>query len=87
MCKIKLEMDKFSPGYFEQKMVPIINDRLITFGYYGYGSWESGQLNSEKFEEIKKNLKLFVSKNKWSEKIMINIFPNKFWVYIKIKIK
>jgi len=87
MCKIKTEMDKFSPGYFEQKMVPQINERTMTFGFYGVGKWDNGQLDSGEFENVKSNLKMFLSKYKWSEKIMISIQPSKFWVYIQIKLK
>jgi len=56
MSKIKLEMEKFNPGYFEQKIAP-------------------------------PNLKSFLIKYKWSEKIQLNIVPSKFWVYIQIKLK
>jgi len=87
MCKIKVEMDKFSPGYFEQKMVPQISERTMTFGYYGVGKWDNGQLDAGEFENVKSNLKMFLAKYKWSEKIMISVQPNKFWVYIQIKLK
>jgi len=87
MGKIKLEMDKFTPGYFEQKMVPTVNDRVITFGYYGVGKWDNGHLDEGELMNIKGNLKNFLSKYKWSEKIQISVVPSKFWVYINIKLK
>jgi len=87
MSKIKIEMDKFNPGYFEQKMVPQINERTMTFGFYGVGKWDNGQLDAGEFENVKSNLKMFLSKYKWSEKIMISVQPSKFWVYIQIKLK
>ena len=87
MSKIKVEMDKFSPGYFEQKMVPQILERTMTFGYYGVGKWDNGQLDAGEFENVKNNLKAFLMKYKWSEKIMISVQPSKFWVYIQIKLK
>ena len=87
MSKIKVEMDKFSPGYFEQKMVPQINERTMTFGFYGVGKWDNGQLDAGEFENVKNNLKTFLMKYKWSEKIMISVQPSKFWVYIQIKLK
>ena len=80
-------MDKFNPGYFEQKMVPQINDRLMTFGYYGVGKWDNGQLDLGELENVKGNLKTFLMKYRWSEKILISIQPNKFWIYIQIKLK
>ena len=87
MSKIKVEMDKFNPGYFEQKMVPQILERTMTFGYYGVGKWDNGQLDAGEFENVKNNLKAFLMKYKWSEKIMISVQPSKFWVYIQIKLK
>lgn len=87
MGKIKLEMDKFNPGYFEQKMIPTINDRIMTFGYYGVGKWDNGQLSENDLMSVKDNLKLFLSKYKWSEKIQISLVPSKFWIYVNIKLK
>lgn len=87
MSKIKVEMDKFSPGYFEQKMVPQILERTMTFGFYGVGKWDNGQLDAGEFENVKSNLKTFLMKYKWSEKIMISVQPSKFWIYIQIKLK
>jgi hypothetical protein len=87
MSKIKMEMDKFNPGYFEQKMVPQINERTMTFGYYGVGKWDNGQLDIGELENVKTNLKTFLMKYKWSEKILISVSPSKFWIYIQIKLK
>jgi hypothetical protein len=87
MSKIKLEMDKFNPGYFEQKMVPQISEKVMTFGYYGCGKWDNGQLDTGELENIKSNLRTFLMKFRWSEKIMISVNANKFWVYIQIKLK
>ena len=87
MGKIKMGMESFQPGYYEQKSVPILNDRIITFGYYGVGKWDNGVLDEGEFMNIKNNLKIFLSKFRWSELIQISIVPNKFWVYINIKLK
>ena len=87
MSKIKLEMDKFNPGYFEQKMVPQITDRMMTFGFYGVGKWDNGQLDAGELENVKSNLKTFLMKYRWSEKILISVSPSKFWIYIQIKLK
>lgn len=85
--KIKNEMNKFNPGHVEQKSTPFIDDRTIIFGYYGVGGWVNGKIDESDFINIKSNLKSFLSKYKWSEKIQISITPNKFWIYIKIKLK
>jgi len=87
MGKIKVEMNKFNPGYFEQKMTPKVNERIISFGLYGFGKWENGKLDINEFEIFKGKLKEFLSKYKWSEKIQISINPSNFWTYIQIKLK
>jgi len=87
MCKIKTEMDKFNPGFFDQKMAPIVTDKIIQFGYFGHGNWNQGVLADSDLESFKNNLKTFLSKYKWSEKIQLNVSPNKFWIYVNIKLK
>lgn len=87
MGKIKVEMDKFQPGYFEQKSTPQVSDKVISFGYYGVGKWDNGKIDEGELMNIKNNLRTFLSKYKWSEKVMININPDKFWVFINIKLK
>ena len=87
MGKIKVEMDNFQPGYFEQKSTPQVSDKVISFGYYGVGKWDNGVLDEGELMNIKNNLRTFLSKYKWSEKVMINVNPDRFWVYINIKLK
>jgi len=87
MNKIKIEMNDFQPGYFKQKKTPEINDRVIKFGYYGVGKWDNGRLDDGELMNIKSNIKSFLSKYKWSEKIQISVVPDEFWVYINIKLK
>ncbi len=85
--KIKSEMDKFKPEYFDQKMIPIIQDRIITFGYHGWGNWNMGKLNESDMIKFKDNVKEFLSKYKWSDNVLMSTSSNQFWIYIKIKIK
>jgi len=87
MGKIKSEMDKFQPGYFEQKSPAQVCDRVITFGYFGVGKWDNGKIDEGELMNIKNNLRTFLSKYRWSEKVMINVNPDRFWVYINIKLK
>ena len=87
MGKIKSEMDKFQPGYFEQKSPAVVCDRVITFGYFGVGKWDNGVLDEGELMNIKNNLRTFLSKYKWSEKVMTNVNPDRFWVYVNIKLK
>ena len=71
-----------------KKSIPFLgDDRTITFGYYGIGKWSHGTIEDGQIEEIKEKLKVFLSKNKWSDKVMIAIKADSFWVYVKIKLK
>jgi hypothetical protein len=85
--KIKSEMGKFKPDYFEQKMTPHVQDKMIVFGYYGYGNWNMGKLNDTDLIKIKESVKEYLSNYRWSSNVLVNITPSKFWTYIKIKIK
>ncbi len=85
--KIKSEMEKFKPDYFDQKMIPTVQDKMMTFGYYGYGNWNMGKLNDADLMKFKEFVKDFLLKYKWSDKVLMSVYPNKFWTYIKIKLK
>ncbi len=87
MGKLKIEMDKFTPGYFDQKMIPQLSEKTLTFGYYGFGKWDNGKLEDADFENTKTNIKKFLSNYKWSDKILLSVKASKFWVYIQIKLK
>ena len=77
----------FNPGYHEKKLSPMLKDRIISFGYFGVGRWDNGKIDEGELMNIKNNLRTFLSKYKWSEKVMINVNPDRFWVYINIKLK
>jgi hypothetical protein len=85
--KIKNEMKNFSPGISEKKLTPDINGDIITFAYYGIGKWENGKMNVDELNAIKNNLKVFLSKYKWSNNLQISTTSNQFWIYLNIKIK
>lgn len=87
LCKIKTEMIKFNPGYHETKTNPIVEDRIIRFSYFGYGKWNQGVLDESDLIQLKNNIKSYLSKYKWSNDIQVNVYPNKFWVNINIKLK
>jgi hypothetical protein len=85
--KIKIEMSKWNPGYSEKKSIPQITNDVMTFGYYGVGKWDNGKLDVGEFENIKNNFKIWLSKFKWSEKILVSVTNNSFWVYFNFKLK
>lgn len=85
--KIKTEMSKWNPGYAEKKSAPQISNDVITFGYYGVGKWSNGKLDESDFETIKNNFKTWLSKFKWSERILVSVTSSSFWVYFNFKLK
>lgn len=85
--KIKEDMNSFKPSYYEKKAYPFLIDDVITFGYYGFGEWQNGKLNSDILEELKETFNKWVISQKWGKKVLININAKSFWVYINIKIK
>ena len=87
LSQIKSEMLKFNPGYFQQTMTPQLVDKTLTFGYLGLGKWDNGQLDPGEIENIKQNLKSYLLKYKWSEKVLVAAKPQNLWVLIQIKLK
>jgi hypothetical protein len=85
--KIKTSMSNWNPGYAEKKSAPQITGDVISFGYYGVGKWDNGKLDEGEFENIKNNFKTWLSKFKWSEKILVSVTNNSFWVYFNFKLK
>lgn len=86
--KIKSDMETFVPGYHERKESIIINDKIITFGYYGLGKWENGKADEKEFTKMKNNFINWVLTKKWSDKVLISVpVPKSFTTYIHIKLK
>lgn len=84
---IKHDMSSFDIGFHEKKMIPFINDKIISFGYYGCGKWDNGKLDEDELLNIKNNLKTFILSKKWKDKVAYKINANSFWLYIYIKLK
>ena len=87
LSQIKLEMSKFNPGYFQQTMTPQLVEKTLTFGYLGLGKWDNGQLDPGEIENVKQNLKNYLLKYKWSEKVLVAAKPQNLWILIQIKLK
>lgn len=85
--KIKTDMLAFNPGYSEKKAFPTINDRVISFGWYGVGKWDNGKLDEGELMNIKNNFNSWVISKKWGTKILVSVNPQSFWLWIHIKLK
>lgn len=84
---IKNDVSSFKPGYYEKKSYPVINDRVISFGWYGFGNWSNGQLNMNDLINVKRDFNKWVISKKWGTKVLISVTPRSFWLWIKIKLK
>lgn len=84
---IKNDIEQFIPGYFESKSTPTIQKKIISFGWYGVGKWDNGKLDEGELQNIKNNFVTWLMTKKWSDKVLISIKANSFWVYIHIKLK
>lgn len=85
--QIKRDMLTFSPGYFEKKLSPMLRDRVITFGYYGIGRWDNGKLDEGEYQNLKSNFTNWLLTKKWSNKVLLSVKPESFWLYFHIKLK
>jgi hypothetical protein len=85
--KIKTDMISFNPGYYESKSYPTLSDRVISFGYYGFGNWNMGKLNDADLQTTKATFSNFVLSKKWGDKVLVSINPQSFWLWINIKLK
>lgn len=85
--RIKTDMKGFNPGYHEKRLSPILKDKVISFGYYGIGRWDNGVLDEGEFMNVKNNFTTWILSKKWGGKVLINVKPQSFWVYINIKLK
>ena len=85
--RIKNDMLTFNPGYHEKRLAPMLKDRIISFGYFGLGKWDNGRLDEGELMNIKNNFTTWLLNKKWSDKILISIKPESFWINIHIKLK
>ena len=87
LMKIKGEISNFSPGYYIEKSNPYIENNTLVQGYKGTGKWVSGTITTNSFNEVRSTFKEWVVGQSWSKDIVFNIKPDKFWIWVKIKIK
>lgn len=85
--KIKQDMSDYRPGYFESKSPVYINDKIISFGYYGFGNWNNGKLSDEDLLKVKTEFSNWVISKKWGTKVLVSINPKSFWLNIHLKLK
>lgn len=87
LARIKATLSQFDPGYHNSILSPHLSNGVLTFGYQGIGRWENGKINEQDFSNFKSNLKKWILKHTWSDKILVSINYNSFWIYVNIKNK
>lgn len=87
LMRIKVDISNFSPGYYNEKTNPYIEDNTLIQGYQGTGKWSNGTITTNSFNEIKSAFKEWVLTQKWTKDIVFNIKPDKFWIWVKIRMK
>ena len=87
MGKIKTDMSTYEPGYHSKKAFPTVVDKVMTFGYYGVGTWNNGKLDPNEYLALKNNFSNWVYGKKWGSKVLISVQPESFWLMIYIKLK
>jgi hypothetical protein len=85
-CKINNSISEYNLKS-EKFSGPSIIDDVITYGYYGIGKWDSSNLDQTEYDNLKSNFKAWLSRYKWSDKVLLNVSYNSYWVYFNIKIK
>jgi hypothetical protein len=65
----------------EQFSGPTIKGDIITYGYYGVGKWDISKLDETEHNSLKSKFKDWLSKYKWSDKILVNVTYKSYWIY------
>jgi hypothetical protein len=84
--KITEEIKKFNITC-QKKSGLILNGDVISFGYYGVGKWDNDKLDDGEYQNLKTNFKNWLMNYKWSDKILVNLSYNSYWIYFNIKVK
>jgi hypothetical protein len=87
MMNIKKDISEFSPGYFNKKSNPYIENNILFQGYQGTGNWEKGTITSESLKEINETFKKWARSKKWFKDVQYKLTAQKFWLKFKIKLK
>lgn len=85
LCTITREMQNYKLS--SKVNGPILKDGVLSFGYYGVGKWDNDTLDSGEYYNIRNNFKNWLLKFKWSDKILVSITHNEYWIYLNFKIK
>ncbi len=84
---IKRELYSYKPSNYQERSAIQITKGVMSFGLYGIGKWDGVQIDKGEYDNLKQNFKTWLMKYNWSEKILVSINPQNYWVYFNIKIK
>ncbi len=84
---VKKNLLEYKPGDFEKKSIIKMTSNVMNFGIYGVGKWNGTKMDPNDLEALKVNFKKWLSKFKWSDRILVSVNPVDYWVYFNIKLK
>ena len=87
LMRIKGDITNFSPGFYREKTNPYIENNVLIQGYEGTGKWDNGTITTKSYDNIKSEFKKWVITQKWAKDVEFNIKPDRFWVWVKIKLR
>lgn len=71
----------------KNKFEPMFDNGVMTFSYYGVSKWDNGVIDDGEYINIKNNLKTRLSTESWSNRILISITADNFYLKIHFKLK
>jgi hypothetical protein len=87
ICKIAKHIKQYHPGDTEKRSFKI-NDGILEFGYKGLGKWESGKMDEEELQKIKKGFVAHLCKINIHDKLLAAIRNGtESWVTFSVKLK
>lgn len=81
---VKSELNEYDPGYHTKKSFEM-KDGIITFGYYGLGNWNNGEVDKNTLNNIASEFNKFILTKRWNKKVLIKVSAIDFWVYLSVK--
>lgn len=89
LSKIKMELDSYEPGYYQQKDSSYIDTKnyVVNLDVCGLGEWSGPNSKEGEVEKYKSAFNEWILSKKWGEYVLTSVSANKFWFKFKIKMK
>lgn len=89
LSKIKIEMDKYEPGYYQKKNSSYIDTEkyIVNLDVCGLGEWSGPNCKEGEVEKYKLDFNGWVLSKNWGDLVLTSVSANNFWFKFKIKMK